>query len=90
MTDKPINLADYRKDKIVVSLNPRVDECLEDLRWVINKYYDLNPVIVVGMFSSFTGRLVGMADPKLETDLLAKTLLTVQIFAEKEAQKNEI
>ena len=79
-----ISLAAFKQEKLVKDLDPRLDECLEDLRWVINRYPDINPFIMCGMFATYVGRLVRMADPELKTDLLSKSLLTVEIFARKD------
>lgn len=78
-----ISLAAFKQEKLVKDLNPRLDECLEDLRWIINKYPDINPIIMCGMFASYLGRLIKLSDPELTTDLFTKSLLTVEIFARK-------
>jgi hypothetical protein len=80
------DLSERRKQRLVDEKSRELDYFLERIRYDIN-ISTLEPTIMVGALASFLGRLVGTADPKLESDLLQKTKETVEIFAIREAAK---
>ena len=58
-------------------------EMLAELNYYINYMANhINPVILAGAIATQLGRFVNALDPKNETDLLEKCLLTVDLFAQ--------